>query len=78
MRAHYDCRKLFWKAFSAVRAQFVRFVVPGIVLLAVVVISFMMFSTTHAPVTHSATQTTQFIAGEGPGNGPTAFPTPTP
>lgn len=76
MRAQCDRRKLFWKAFSTLPAQFVRFMVPGIALLAVVVILFMMFWTMHAPVTHVTTSVAPQIAGEGPGNGPVAFPAP--
>lgn len=77
MRARYDCRKLFWKAFSTSRAQFARFVISGIALLAVIVIIFLLFPTMHAPATHT-TPATKFIAGEGPGNGMISFPTPTP
>jgi hypothetical protein len=76
MRVQSDCRKLFWKAFRTLQAQFARVVIPAIALLVVVIILSMMFSTAHAPVTHT-TPATQFIAGEGPGNG-APLPTPTP
>ena len=70
MRAPHDCRYLFLKVFSTLRAWFVRFVVPGIALLAVVAILLVMSLATHAPTTHITTSAAQLIAGEGPGNGP--------
>jgi len=78
MRAQCAPQKLFWKAFSTLQALLVRYLVPGIVLLAVIVILFTVLLTTHAPVPHTPTSVTQLIAGEGPGNGPGPLPTPTP
>lgn len=78
MRAQCALQKFFGMAFSTLRTQFVRYIVPAIALLAVVVILSTLLLTTQSPVTHRHTPVMQFIAGEGPGNGPSNGPPPTP
>lgn len=78
MQAQHDCQKPFLNIFHMLRVQFVRFVVPGIALLTVVLIFGMMFLTMHASTTHITHSSTQLIAGQGPGDGPSSFPTSTP
>jgi hypothetical protein len=69
MRAQHDYRNLCMRVLSVLRALFVRVAVPGIALLAIVMILFVMSFAGHVHTTHISTSVSQLIAGSGPGNG---------